>query len=98
MSSRSLRRELVHVGLSGFDRWLIEPRYAVHTVRQALAMPVNAGAFRQAIGDENAGGRPRPLQSSGRSCRCSPDALAIPGAISRITGSATRVKLLNAVA
>ena len=50
--SGALRYEFVHVGLTRFDRGLIEPGHTVHAVRQPLSVPVNAGVLGQSIGDE----------------------------------------------
>jgi hypothetical protein len=61
--------ELVHIGLAYGDGALIQTADAVHSVGQALTMPVNCGVLRQLVGHKDAhavtlndfNGRPRTL-------------------------------------
>ena len=52
--TRASCNELVDEGLADRNLLLIEATHPIHTIRQALAMPVNGGVLRQPIGHEDA--------------------------------------------
>ena len=45
--------EFVDIGLARRDRWLVKTGYTIHTIWQALSVPVNTGVFRQSIGHKD---------------------------------------------
>ena len=52
--ARAASYKLVNKGFTHRNGGLVQTRYAVHAVRQALAVPMNAGVFGQLIRDKNA--------------------------------------------